>query len=129
MQQWITKTLIVIGILGICYWVLNGRIAWQMITMIIATFAAPFKALFHWANSTDDDRRREHHEAEAEYQQQITNKQQIYEARMHNLEARVKRLDQSLQQLAAQKEIVVAETNQMTLNELQKEGRRFWGVE
>ena len=131
MKKGIIGFLIIIALLGIVYLDKKGLLSWQTMSIVFAAIAAPFKFLMGIFTDKAEEIKKKHGEVrqrEVVYQSDIESKIQDREQRVVNLKKELDVLDSRIDVLKKQRALIDSEVEKMSLDELQKAGRKYFGT-
>ena len=123
MKKWIILIVLLI-VAAVLYYM---EMKWQTVTMLIAAFAAPFKFFF---GESEEDIKKEHaaiRKREQKYQQDLGQKVVHRQERIYELEQEIINLDEQLSDIERKKRKISKEVDNMSLQELQLAGRKYFG--
>ena len=123
MKKWIILIILLVAAAALYYM----EMKWQTVTMLIAAFAAPFK---FFLGESEEDIKKEHAEIrkrEEKYQKDLGQKVVYREERIHELEQEIHNLDEQLSTIERRKQEINKEVDNMSLQELQLAGRKYFG--
>ncbi|MFQ5606046.1 MAG: hypothetical protein ACE5HS_22465 [bacterium] len=130
MKKWLIGLLILGAIVAIVYLDSKGIIGWQPLSMLFAAIAAPFRLLMGIFGNKEEEIRRKHaaiRQQEAEYQSQLEGKILTHEQRVLALAREVEVLDARIEVLKKRRAQVDAEVDKMSVSQLQKAGKKYFG--
>lgn len=125
-MKWVITGIIIIGIAALLYFGMD----WQVVTMIGAAVAAPFKFIAGLFGKRRDQIRREHQkirEQEAALQERLEAGIRQKESQIKLLEEEMSGLDARIRELRRRKQDVDIKIDQMNLDELTEVGANYFG--
>lgn len=126
MKKWIIIILIVVGIIALV--LLQTK--WQIISIIAAAVAAPFKFINGLFGKSEEEIHKKHEairKREKQYQNQLESNVQQKEERIIELENQIADVDMKLDDLDERRAKVDQEVDNMTSAELQATGIKYFG--
>ncbi len=131
MKKFIYAILVVVALGALVFLSSQGVIpGWQVLTMLGAAIAAPFKLLMNLFGDKEAEIRAKHEkirQQEAAFQESLDKEIEERKQKIERLNLEVASLDSKIDALKKKREMVDEEVENMNVAQLQVEGRRLFG--